>query len=503
MRKILVLLFSFTSLTSIGQTNYFNNITGRFSTGVSILLKDSTFILVSNDVNDTTGLYQIRNYEFSLDSGKVLSTIAFPDSFSNTLPYLNAICRLSNNTFVIAANTSYLSPISRGYGTLVKFDNQMNMIWKKDYPDWDSVRPSDVEKKYISMLNEVKALPNGDLVATGQYYRGSGYDFDGFVMRTDSSGNLIWKSTFGNPNDWASVYNIEIIDSSSFYLIGHWECSGVNIAKFDLNGNKLWQNTHFIFDTIREVYASCVTSDGNIVFSNTKLYNGEYDLHYFRLSKVTPVDGSIIWTKTLRVDVDNTIYGVRELEDSSLVIFGYTWYENIYDPSLDNYYGLLVKTTKDGDSLWTRRISRNPLDRNKLFFDLVTTQDKGFLATGYILDYDTNWTTTWIVKMDSLGCTDPNCLDTLIGSNQMVEFRGLPVVVYPNPASRELVVGFNTQGKAIGLVEVFDMAGKLLISHKANSPSIKLNVSGLEPGLHIIRLTDIEGQTWQEKFVKE
>ncbi len=502
MRKFILLFLIIISNNSYSQTTYFNYIDTTFSNGYSIHKLDTTFLIVATNVEPDYGYYNYATYEIGMN-GNIIKWSTLRDTTVNWFQRPNSSVLLSDSNILIVGQIgNYNEP---GYGSIMKCNKELDILWTKKIPDWDSIKPTDTWAMYSCYIDEAAELFNHDLLFTGQYYRGSGYDFDGFVMRTDSSGNLIWKSTFGgNVNGWSNAYNIEIIDSSSFFIIGVWDSPGVRIAKYDLSGNVIWINNHFVQDTLQEIYSTCTTKDGNIIIAHSFLYDYDYTLFHFRLSKVTPVDGSIIWTKTLRVDVGNTIYGVRELEDSSLVIFGETWYENIYDPSLDNYYGLLVKTTKDGDSLWTRRISKSPTDMEKVFYDLSPSHDKGFMATGWIFDNTENFvSTTWIVKMDSLGCTDPNCLDTLIGSNQMVEFRGLPVVVYPNPASRELVVGFNTQGKAIGLVEVFDMAGKLLISHKANSPSIKLNVSGLEPGLHIIRLTDNEGQTWQEKFVKE
>ena len=70
--------------------------------------------------------------------------------------------------------------------------------------------------------------------------------------------------------------------------------------------------------------------------------------------------------------------------------------------------------------------------------------------------------------------------------------------VYPNPANNYIIV----EGSDIQEVEIFDMMGRKLISHKAETSST-IDVSGLSSGIYLVRTIDADNNISMQKIIKE
>jgi hypothetical protein len=73
--------------------------------------------------------------------------------------------------------------------------------------------------------------------------------------------------------------------------------------------------------------------------------------------------------------------------------------------------------------------------------------------------------------------------------------------VYPNPAGDELTLKFkdNTGNKQI---QLFDAHGHRLLHRQTQDSSLRLDLTGLKPGMYYIRVQDQTSQGLQ-KMVKE
>lgn len=70
--------------------------------------------------------------------------------------------------------------------------------------------------------------------------------------------------------------------------------------------------------------------------------------------------------------------------------------------------------------------------------------------------------------------------------------------VYPNPANNYIIV----EGSDIQEVEIFDMMGRKLISHKAENSST-IDVSGLSSGIYLVRTIDADNNISMQKIIKK
>jgi hypothetical protein len=182
---------------------------------------------------------------------------------------------------------------------------------------------------------------------------------------------------------------------------------------------------YFPADEYSEAKSVCKMSDGNFVLAGVKTnVNTSRDNYY--LLKINS-NGDTIWAKTLETDGDSYISSVIEGYDHSIICLGENWNGNykinlivldssgsvvrnkLYDGTAHDYgYGLtaghdstfiicgatasyggnllnayLIKTDKNGDTLWTKILSTDSVDA----FLSVKTLPTGYLAVGQTWGY--------------------------------------------------------------------------------------------------------------------
>lgn len=499
---ILFVFLIFLIKNGYSQTVFFNKTASYFGGAVSLIITDSSYKFFGSTVNNlTNGQYNLFYQELGKDSGDFISYANLLDSFNSYYPYLHGTIRLSDSNYLTAGTVVHYSSSRPGYGSLTKFTPNFDTLWHREFPDWDSIRPSDTNPWYSNRLWVARELPSGDFICIGDYYRGYGYETDGYLMKVDRMGNYLWHKTLTQFNG----RTLELGDSGSVYVIGtYW---GLKIAKFDSLGNQVWFKIHNTSDIMYLPTQMVKTLDSCIVVPYSRVYktDGTDDWSHIRVVKIRQKDGQLVWSKYFMQNFDNEVNGIKQLPDGSFIIYGKTGYENPWDLSLDRYYGLLLKISSSGDSLWSRLIRRQiiPLYDEQSFVDLQLTEDSGFIAAGVYEDPYLTYSTPWFVKMNSLGCTDPNCLDTLIGSAEMLQFKDEFLVVYPNPVQDILKVGINVQNLQIEQINIYDMGGRLVLSKEIRSPSTQIDVSSLISGIYIIEVIDMNGKVSSKKFVRE
>ena len=74
------------------------------------------------------------------------------------------------------------------------------------------------------------------------------------------------------------------------------------------------------------------------------------------------------------------------------------------------------------------------------------------------------------------------------------------VLIYPNPVASNLTIVM-PEKHVMSSYRIFDMFGRMVDGCSGDVKN--LNVSGLSPGLYLLRLTDSEGRIFTHKFVKE
>lgn len=165
------------------------------------------------------------------------------------------------------------------------------------------------------------------------------------------------------------------------------------ILKTDSMGVVLWQKT-FGGINIDQFYSIKETSDSGFVmagFTNSE-GNGGYDMYVVKTDK----NGDSLWTKSFGGTNWDFAYSVEQTSDGGYIIAGATY--SYGNGNTDMY---LVKTDADGDTLWTKSFGGANVDEARSVKQL---NDGGFVLTGSSKSYDADGD-FYTIRTNSLGDT--------------------------------------------------------------------------------------------------
>jgi len=167
-------------------------------------------------------------------------------------------------------------------------------------------------------------VTDGDLVIGGDTESFSEGDFDAWVIRVNTSGNLVWSKSYGS-TERDILYDMKQTDDGGFIIAGQTESFGhINnytdawLIKTDSNGDTLWTKT---WGTEMHDGAMSVvqTSDGGFVWTGYK-YISTFVQDLWVLK--TDEDGNMLWSKTYGGTFNNIGRSINKNIDGSLIITG-------------------------------------------------------------------------------------------------------------------------------------------------------------------------------------
>jgi len=258
----------------------------------------------------------------------------------------------------------------------------------------------------------IETSDGGLAIAGGTTSFGAG-EYDFWLVKTDSSGNMEWNKTYGETDDDYAYSLIETSDKG-FALIGHTGGTGsflgeeydVLLIKTDEHGNMDWNRTYN--GKSGDNAASLIqTSDGGYAFAGyTRFSTGGCDYWLVK----TDSNGNMEWNMTyatideemakIGIGTYNRASSLVETSDGGYAIVGTTG-SNILAGS-DTW---LIKTDQYGNVEW------NQTYKNGRIVAMIKTPDEGFAMVGYTRSYgaiEGFGGDFWLLKTDVYGNVEWN-----------------------------------------------------------------------------------------------
>lgn len=168
-------------------------------------------------------------------------------------------------------------------------------------------------------------------------------------------------------------------------LVFLFSCSDDDGNNEKFNGQVQWIKT-FGGTELEGIKGVCATSDGGVVVvGNTKSNDGTItDKRYLEediwLSKYD-VNGNLLWSKTYGGNLDDLGYSVIENTDSSLTIAGYSKSSDGDVPSNEGMHDFFIfKTDASGNLIWKKSYGFMSHDHAH---KIISTSDGGYFVTGF------------------------------------------------------------------------------------------------------------------------
>lgn len=304
------------------------------------------------------------------------------------------------------------------------------------------------------IVNAIATDKSGNSVITGKFKNTLNFDetrqlkaapnqFDGFVVKYDSTGNVIWAKEFGGMQEDNGI-NVAMDESGNVYLTGYFRSEKITFGAFNFEGNgketgfvakidvlgkftwvkKLNENTSSLLPVgiaVNEdgVFISATYEYSDLVHQGTSITNkGKTDIACMLLSKG---DGSLKWIKSLgrkhndyaeTVSIDNN--GNCFLSGRTFGYFGDIFEIDGFNMILsNNYNSFVVKYDKTGNALWFKQFK----GKNGSYLDGIEATSigdifvSGFFGDGvhtigdtsFLSEYSNNF---YITKFNSFGIQD-------------------------------------------------------------------------------------------------
>jgi len=276
----------------------------------------------------------------------------------------------------------------------------------------------------------------------GGYVINGYYDIDdimweerwGFLMKTDSNGNLLWAKidtvSFMSENESLAVIET---DDGGFISAGSSPFSSY-LLKRDSLGNRLWTISNDF-----HVESMSKTDDGNVILGGVTTDNG-----YPGIRKISQ-EAEIFWTKDFYLSGSGIgrINSIIQTSDGGFAATGYT--------SGNGFDLFVLKTNADGDSLWC--ITYDGFGQYDEARSILENYEGDFFISGY-LESNSRAYYGFLLKLTNQGeqiyiLTDNNS-NSYYGCNSMVEvLSDNKIVCYGRDIDGPALNSYNYNGDSL------------------------------------------------------
>ena len=270
-------------------------------------------------------------------------------------------------------------------GWVMKLNSAGDVVWQYSYGG----------NSGYEILYYVQETDDGGFILAGYSSSfSSGGDRDAWLLKLKSDGSVAWSKTYGGNYD-DEFYTVREV-SDGYIAVGYSESYSANedrdvwAVKVDTNGNILWQHTYG-GGSDDEGYAINRTSNGFVIAGYTKSYGaGGEDVWIIS----TDSNGNVLWDKTYGKNKDEEARSICVLNDG-FAIAGFT---DSFGAGYFDYW--LIKTNASGGIVWQKTYGGNDYDRS---YSLEHTADGGFVLAGYTGSFGAGGYDVWVVKVSGSG----------------------------------------------------------------------------------------------------
>lgn len=482
------------SSNSIYQTSDNGFIIGASAGNISGFNYDSDFLILKTD--------SVGNEQWNKTYGGI-----YPD-------FSNKMIITSDSNYIIVGGTNSFGPIGLGFNQdtirenvyIIKVDTLGNIKWKYSYGDtlinyaYDVLELFNGDLIIVGVTNMYNSIVNnsGDILLlclskdgtlkwskiiysldawtdlgqnitlapdNGFYIAGVVIDYinsanDGFLLKTDSLGNIVWSKRMGDnesgiPNKMVADNNGGVIYGFTTAGFGVPNYTDMILVNFDSTGSIVWSNK----------YGSAANSSDNINSLIKLKDNAGYMFETVCVVK-TDIDGNIEWSHVSSGEFSNSVCAIAEKSNRAYALVGNGSYSALSQISL-------VQLDSTGNNC-----------ENTFFnypYQQIMLQPQPFMFSDSLITLSTdsfcNNLTTQIV--DSVFCFTATSLPELSQANGMIQ-------IFPNPFSNTINITSTSTEDKLDL-RILDLSGKVIL--KQNNFSGPLVLKYLRNGIYIIKLT--------------
>lgn len=446
---------------------------------------------------------------------------------------------------------------------VLKLEENGTTTWQKTYGGSDEDFLSFVEQTadggYI-----LGGTSKSDI--SGDKNEDSQGDEDYWVLKIDSSGNILWQNTIGGSgtDDLGSMVET---DDGGYLLVGN-STSGISgdrtiprdifsdvwVVKLNSSGAIMWQNVYVSYGNAHEVSGLVKTNDGGYVITSSVILTLGFNDPFWVLK--IDASGNQVWDRVIEGNFEDTNPKISTTNDGGYIVAATSNSDAFVDKTENSINGSydfwILKLDENGTITWQNTIGGNSYDSVGSIFEY---NDGGYLVSGSSnsnisgdkTENSLGSSDYWVIKLNTVGIIewqntiggaagDPgkgsiqmNDGNFIIGghSNSNIsgdktensrgdadfwiikhgETLGLEESSFNNaitlyPNPVQNTLQINTQNKIIDKINIYSILGSRVRQLKAETVSPSVDVSNLASGVYYVQLYSGKNVALK-KFVKE
>lgn len=294
------------------------------------------------------------------------------------------IAKTSDGGFIVGGYT-----VSFGQGKrdilLVKMNKLNEIDWQYTYGGTD-----------VDNVQSIKQTTDGGYIVAGYTKSFGVVNFDMWVLKLNSMGNITWQYTYGG-TDYEYAKSVEQTTDGGYIVLGYTGSFGAGlhdiwVLKLNQDGTIKWQKTYGTTD-LENSYAIRQTSDGGYIISGNKVSPSDNtsDILFIKLDS----DGSVKWPKTYGNSGLSFSFSAQETTDGGYIVCGYL--DAFGAGGIDVW---VFKLNKSGDIQWQKSYGGTG---NDYAYSIIQTSDGGYLVTGSTNSFGSGGYDMWVLKLNSDG----------------------------------------------------------------------------------------------------
>ncbi len=319
---------------------------------------------------------------FKLDS---LGNEQWHKAYGGPLLYPSAMTTIKDDGFIIAAekDTTYAGA-SQADCWILRIDSIGAIVWQKEFRYTTS-----------SNINSIIQTKDGGFIMAGEAALTNLTSFDYWIVKIDSAGNIKWQKTYGGSGNDDAYSIIETYDGG-YAIAGFTSSFGKGnydawVVKIDSIGNLKWQKTYGT-TAEEEAYSLVQTKDSGLMVlgytGSIGALHGDYWL--LRLDSI----GNIKWQKIYGGSLIENPTIISQNNNGDYLVSGQT--QSFGNGDYDVW---LLDIDTSGSIKWQKTYGGVKHEGGAA----VQTYDQGYIMYGYTLSYGEGMDDMWIVKLDSNG----------------------------------------------------------------------------------------------------
>ena len=242
---------------------------------------------------------------------------------------------------------------------------------------------------------------DGNFIVVGN--SATGWSGGPWALKADAGGNILWRRTYGAPNEFAWLEQLVPTADGGYLGIGNFRWSTGNddlwILKLDASGDVVWQSAYDgtgsgMILPDRATTVQQTRDGGYIVAGDTGRLSSEGGSAIWVLR--LDAGGRVRWQKAYGGPGQETAATIRETADGGYILAGTTSSYGLYAADSDVW---LLKLDVNGNIVWQRLLGGTKGDSVSA---VELTGDGGIVAAGSTSSFGASLD-AWVLRLDSGG----------------------------------------------------------------------------------------------------